>query len=210
MSDVQVAEARTREILEAVKTAFVEKSFDGASMQDLARAAGMSAGNFYRYFPSKSAIIESIVEDEIDQVRREFADVLAAERPLEALRALAWKQIEDPDACGGQLWTEIESAAARRPEIGRILGRMEVEVTRGLIEVFARIAGVDEATAAKRYTAHATLCVILVRSMSMRPPGSAEAGTADRELAALVGRTIERVVGEIAAPAGAGERRGDG
>ncbi len=41
---------RQMDILEAVHSTFVEKGFDGASMQDLARAAGMSVGNFYRYF----------------------------------------------------------------------------------------------------------------------------------------------------------------
>ena len=43
---------RTESILEGAKRAFAEKGFDGASMQDIARAAGMRAGNFYRYFPS--------------------------------------------------------------------------------------------------------------------------------------------------------------
>ena len=44
-------EDRSTGILEAARRAFAEKGFDGASMQDIARAAGMSAGNFYRYFP---------------------------------------------------------------------------------------------------------------------------------------------------------------
>ncbi len=38
-------------ILAQARAAFVEKGFDGASMQDLARAAGMSAGNFYSLLP---------------------------------------------------------------------------------------------------------------------------------------------------------------
>ena len=41
-------EQRIAEIIVSVRTAFAEKGFDGASMQDLARAAGMSVGNFYR------------------------------------------------------------------------------------------------------------------------------------------------------------------
>ena len=51
------AEERSHEILASIRQAFAEKGFDGASMQDLARAAGMSVGNFYRYFPSKAAIV---------------------------------------------------------------------------------------------------------------------------------------------------------
>ena len=51
---------RSADLLSRVKGVFAAKGFDGASMQDLARAAGISAGNFYRYFPSKNAIIEAM------------------------------------------------------------------------------------------------------------------------------------------------------
>ena len=54
-------EAREAEILESIRTTFAAKGFDGASMQELARAAGMSVGNFYRYFPSKAAMVEAIM-----------------------------------------------------------------------------------------------------------------------------------------------------
>ena len=37
------AEERSLEILASIRRAFAEKGFDGASMQDLARAAGMRA-----------------------------------------------------------------------------------------------------------------------------------------------------------------------
>ena len=56
---------RGSDILERIKAVFAEKGFDGASMQDLARSAGMSAGNFYRYFPSKDAIIAAMVERDL-------------------------------------------------------------------------------------------------------------------------------------------------
>ena len=46
------ADLRSAMILASVRRAFTEKGFDGASMQDLAREAGMSVGHFYRYFPS--------------------------------------------------------------------------------------------------------------------------------------------------------------
>ena len=57
---VPAHDSRIAEILALVRKAFVEKGFDGASMQDLARSVGMSVGNFYRYFPSKAAIVQSL------------------------------------------------------------------------------------------------------------------------------------------------------
>ena len=78
---------RTALILESVKRAFAEKGFDGASMQDLARAAGMSAGNFYRYFPSKDAIVSAMIMRDLAEVKADFACLLASPDPAEALFA---------------------------------------------------------------------------------------------------------------------------
>ncbi len=45
---------RQTDILEAVPRNVRGERVRRASMQDLARAAGMSVGNFYRYFESKT------------------------------------------------------------------------------------------------------------------------------------------------------------
>ena len=73
---------RSAEILASVRSAFAAKGFDGASMQDLARAAGMSVGNFYRYFPSKAAIVEDLVM-EFDEGPADPAPGLAQLRSLQ-------------------------------------------------------------------------------------------------------------------------------
>ena len=69
---------RSAEILDSARRAFVEKGFDGASMQDLARAAGMSVGNFYRYFPSKAAIVAALITRDLDEVEQDFREILGA------------------------------------------------------------------------------------------------------------------------------------
>ena len=43
---------------------FARSGFHKASMQDICAEAGMSAGNLYRYFRSKEAIIAAIAEAE--------------------------------------------------------------------------------------------------------------------------------------------------
>ncbi len=82
------ADPRVDAILVQARHAFVEKGFDGASMQDLARAAGMSAGNFYRYFPSKAALVEALVNRDLEEVEREFAEVWP--RPDQFMRSAAF------------------------------------------------------------------------------------------------------------------------
>src|SRR5215813_4796935 len=51
-------EIETRErILDAALTLFRRKGFDGATMRDVARAAGLSLGAAYYYFESKEALV---------------------------------------------------------------------------------------------------------------------------------------------------------
>ena len=96
---------RGAEILGRIRTAFAEKGFDGASMQDLARAAGMSVGNFYRYFPSKAAIVVAMVSRDMAEVAENFAAVLKDADPLVALRRKLEERIS-LEACAedGPLW----------------------------------------------------------------------------------------------------------
>jgi AcrR family transcriptional regulator len=53
-------EARRIEIVAAARRCFARDGFHQTSMPDIAREAGMSAGAFYRYFPSKEDVILEI------------------------------------------------------------------------------------------------------------------------------------------------------
>src|SRR5256885_15946713 len=71
MSDVQSSRgaerldrAKCRQIMEGARAAFLAQGFDGASMGEIARRAGVSKGTLYVYFDSKEALFEAIFEDE--------------------------------------------------------------------------------------------------------------------------------------------------
>jgi AcrR family transcriptional regulator len=55
--------AKCRQVLEAHGRSFAQ-GFDGASMGEIARRAGVSKGTLYVYFDSKEALFEAIFEDE--------------------------------------------------------------------------------------------------------------------------------------------------
>ena len=55
---------KRRQILEGARLVFMELGFDGASMGEIARAAGVSKGTLYVYFADKNALFEAIVEQE--------------------------------------------------------------------------------------------------------------------------------------------------
>jgi AcrR family transcriptional regulator len=56
--------AKRRQILDGARKLFMTLGFDGASMGEIARAAGVSKGTLYVYFTDKSALFEAIVEQE--------------------------------------------------------------------------------------------------------------------------------------------------
>jgi AcrR family transcriptional regulator len=58
--------AKRRQIIEGARAVFLAKGFDAASMNDIARAAGVSKGTLYVYFKHKEELFEAIVEQECD------------------------------------------------------------------------------------------------------------------------------------------------
>jgi len=190
---VPTPELRSQEILIGVRNAFAQKGFDGASMQDLARAAGMSVGNFYRYFPSKSAMVEAIIAQDIAEMEKDFSAILSAPDPMQILRsAIAQRVNEDLCKGHGSLWAEITATALRKPEIGDVVCRMEISVIGQLVSVFAQATGLPQDRAAQTFTDHATLIVMLIKASTIR------AGfTPDGNPTALVLRMINQTLDEV-------------
>ncbi|MEO8532081.1 MAG: helix-turn-helix domain-containing protein [Deltaproteobacteria bacterium] len=187
---------RGSDILERIKAVFAEKGFDGASMQDLARAAGMSAGNFYRYFPSKDAIISAMTCKDMDMIRCEFTDILASDDPMKAFRQALDAHIEQGEK-DGALWVQIEAAAARRPEIAKQMAETEQMIVDHMLAVFAHLSGQTLAHMTLHFTAHVRLIIMLVQSLSTRHTCGFRQAEPDPAVGQLVIRTIENTVKEI-------------
>lgn len=62
--------ARQEEILEAARSVFAEKGFDGATVDEIAERADFSKGSIYGYFESKEDLFLSLIEHEIDKLLR--------------------------------------------------------------------------------------------------------------------------------------------
>ena len=95
---------RNRErILEVAKQAFTRAGAN-ASLDDIAKQAGVGPGTLYRHFPTRDALLEAVYRTEVEKLAeaaRKFAQDLP---PMEALRAwmllfvdyIATKQIIAP------------------------------------------------------------------------------------------------------------------
>src|SRR5271170_7384422 len=56
--------AKRRQIVEGARSIFLAQGFDAASMNDIARAAGVSKGTLYVYFDNKEQLFQAIVQEE--------------------------------------------------------------------------------------------------------------------------------------------------
>ncbi|KQP73712.1 TetR family transcriptional regulator [Methylobacterium sp. Leaf113] len=63
---------KRRQILDGARAVFMASGFDGASMGEIAKAAGVSKGTLYVYFDSKEALFEALALAE----KRGLAEVL--------------------------------------------------------------------------------------------------------------------------------------
>lgn len=57
---------RRREILEAAERCVLRDGLRKLRLRDIAKESGQSLGNFYNYFENKQALIETLVEKEVD------------------------------------------------------------------------------------------------------------------------------------------------
>ncbi len=112
--------AKRRQILDGAHKVFMELGFDGASMGEIARAAGVSKGTLYVYFTDKSALFTAIVEDE-NLERGKLAFNFDPERDA-AMTLMEFGQSFIQMLCrpgGGSAIRTVMAIAERMPEVGR-------------------------------------------------------------------------------------------
>ena len=112
--------SKRRQILDGARKVFMDLGFDGASMNEIARAAGVSKGTLYVYFADKSRLFEAIVEDEVLE-KGKIAYNLDPGRDVETtLREFGRAYIGS--MCrpgGGSSIRTVMAIAERMPDVGR-------------------------------------------------------------------------------------------
>ena len=131
---------RRAEILEAAQRCFVRSGFHQTSMQAICAEAGMSAGNLYRYFPSKEAIIAGIAERDRAEVGQSFAQADLSKGLFAVLEGMAHHHFTVRSIEQVKLCTEVMSEARRNPEIARISAGFDADVRKWLTDMFSAAA----------------------------------------------------------------------
>ena len=116
------AESRRAQILAAAADCFRRNGFHGASISQISKAAGMSAGHIYHYFENKEAIIAAIVARDLEELLTLTAEIRSACNVKEAMLARVIEGVADqldPDTAGLKL--EIVAEASRNPRVAQIV-----------------------------------------------------------------------------------------
>jgi AcrR family transcriptional regulator len=79
------AERNRVRLLETAKAAFAEKG-SGASLDEIARTAGVGAGTLYRHFPTRDALVAAVYRNETEQLVAAADRLAKTHPPLTALR----------------------------------------------------------------------------------------------------------------------------
>ena len=70
----RVAAVRREHILDAATRVFAARGFNGATIRDVARAAGVADGTIYNYFANKDALLFGIF-DRLNETERRQQDL---------------------------------------------------------------------------------------------------------------------------------------
>jgi len=163
---------RNRErILEVAKQVFSQAGVN-ASLDEIAKEAGVGPGTLYRHFPSREDLLEAVYRTEVEKLaaaERKFAETLP---PVEALRAwmllfvdyIAAKQIIAPvlnalvgdskkvfEASYEQVWGAMRALVKRAIKSGDIRKDLDpIDLLRALIGVANLSTSLDWQQSARR------------------------------------------------------------
>jgi AcrR family transcriptional regulator len=126
--------SKRRQILDGARKVFMDLGFDGASMGEIARSAGVSKGTLYVYFADKNRLFEAIVEEESLEQGRIAFDFDPARDVETTLREFGRAYIQV--VCrprGGSAVRTVMAIAERMPEVGRRFYENVLQKTIGLL-----------------------------------------------------------------------------
>lgn len=142
------AQVRCDQILQAAAQCFREKGFHGASIAQISKAAGMSAGHIYHYFDNKEAIIAAIVAQDLERLLTLTTQIGDAADVRSALLERVGEGVTDNlDAEAAGLKVEIVAEAARNGAVADVVRAADAQCRASLedaVRSARRRAGHDD------------------------------------------------------------------
>jgi AcrR family transcriptional regulator len=127
---------RERQLLDLAEQLFAERGYGGASMEELARRAGVTKPVVYELFGSKEGLFTACVDRTIERLASDISAAVRAETdPETRLRAggLAFIRF----AAGNRVTWELMSMGGKFAEKARAVRSSQAELVRGLMAEMA-------------------------------------------------------------------------
>jgi TetR/AcrR family transcriptional regulator, repressor for uid operon len=112
-------------ILDAAERCFVRAGFHRTTMQDVAAEAQMSAGNLYRYFRSKDAIVAGLSERDRNELAADFTTPTGPVDFFGFLEALGRKHFVEAPREKAVMLLEIWAESTRNPAVCECCGAID-------------------------------------------------------------------------------------
>src|SRR6516164_3382369 len=113
--------AKRRQIIDGARATFLEQGFDAASMNDIARAAGVSKGTLYVYFQNKEQLFQAICNRECAEHAEKVFKFDPEDHDVEATLTRLGVAFDKSLCCPEKASTArtVIAIAERMPEIGK-------------------------------------------------------------------------------------------
>ncbi len=158
---------RSQQILDAARRCFIDKGFHRASMSDVIRESGLSAGAVYSYYSSKEELIAAVARSifaAYESGISSFDDpVEQPPSPEAVVRALAERVLLEiaPMTDGFRMVLTVWGEAANNPELRETVR----DIIRGLRGVFERVLTAWRAAGHELPAEPAVLAQVMVSAM---------------------------------------------
>jgi AcrR family transcriptional regulator len=118
------ADAKIR-ILDAAEKAFADAGFDGASLRDIVKAAGVNLATVYYYFESKEGLMSAVVNRRFNPLREEHLSLLKEFKAQTGNKALPVEKIIE--AMISPSVNLAITAPSKSEAVRRLVGRIVTE-----------------------------------------------------------------------------------
>ncbi|MEV6909726.1 TetR/AcrR family transcriptional regulator [Amycolatopsis sp. NPDC051071] len=149
-------EAKRRAILDAATMCFAEKGFEKTTTAEICRAAGISTGSLFHYFPNKRAVFVGIFEQDGDETAALIAAAEEIGDPWEAiLHVVGYVSEQVLNPLAAKLVLEVAAHCARDTELAELVQGNDRALRDALIGLVTRAVeagridpGIEPGTAA--------------------------------------------------------------
>ncbi|HMN71212.1 MAG TPA: TetR/AcrR family transcriptional regulator [Rhodoblastus sp.] len=163
----------TERVLESVRAVFIEKGYAGASLDDLAAAAGLNRPSLYGAFGDKEQLYIQTLKQLGDRSQARLGEILARGEPIEERLTAVYRSAiaaysAPPLHAGCMIVNTAATAATTHPAIAEAAREIRAETEAMFERAFAACVARRELPAEPAPSARAKLATAMLDTLAVR------------------------------------------